>query len=334
MAPERLNGSNYSYGADIWHASPAQSGIRRSGMPQGVAGYHPVMRQRRSSAAPLMVAGYRPKGWLVITHRSSPSPSPSPSPPPSPSPGRLASSCSRCCSESSPTRTRRTTSDYSRSSWTRRSAHPIPNPKTLTLTLTPTLTLTHHGRGGTVQHTHTGVRAHTALGPCTPSAWARLRTAAAPFCSTPAAPLQHPCSTPAVPLQRPCWPLQRPCSTPAAPLQRPCSAACLIVHCVVTGAERAREYLLERARRVCQLVPEQERDQAPERQRLVETPLVAQAPYRRHAALRVAREDDAMIGLLVSRLEESLDRNPRSCALEMHTLIDVLYFFFKRYGIT
>ena len=103
-----------------------------------------------------------------------------------------------------------------------------------------------------------------------------------------------------------------------------CCAACLTVHCVVTGAERAREHLLERARRVCQLVPEQERDQAPERQRLVEAPLVAQAPYRRHAAIRIAREDDAMIGLLVSRLEESLDRNPRSCALEMHTLIDVL----------
>ena len=84
-----------------------------------------------------------------------------------------------------------------------------------------------------------------------------------------------------------------------------CCAACLTV---VAGAERAREHLLERARRVRQLVPEQERDQAPKRQRLVETPLVAQAPYRRHAAIRIAREDDAMIGLLVSRLEESLDR--------------------------
>ena len=84
------------------------------------------------------------------------------------------------------------------------------------------------------------------------------------------------------------------------------------------GAERAREHLLERARRVCQLVPEQERDQAAERQRLVEAPLVAQAPYRRHAAIRVARKDDAMnLVLLFSRLDEPLD--PYGCALEMHT---------------
>ena len=27
MAPERLNGSNYSYGADIWQATMAQSGL-------------------------------------------------------------------------------------------------------------------------------------------------------------------------------------------------------------------------------------------------------------------------------------------------------------------
>ncbi len=61
------------------------------------------------------------------------------------------------------------------------------------------------------------------------------------------------------------------------------------------GAERARDNLLKRARRVCQLVREQERHQAAERQRLVEAPLAAQAPYRRHAAIRVARKDDAMI---------------------------------------
>ena len=96
--------------------------------------------------------------------------------------------------------------------------------------------------------------------------------------------------------------LQGCCRGTAGVLQG-CCAACLTVYCAVTGAERAREHFLERARRVCQLVPEQERDQAPERQRLVETPLVAQAPYRRHAAIRIAREDDAMIGLLVSRLE-------------------------------
>ena len=36
MAPERLNGSNYSYGADIWQASLAQSGVRRSGIPKGL----------------------------------------------------------------------------------------------------------------------------------------------------------------------------------------------------------------------------------------------------------------------------------------------------------
>ena len=87
------------------------------------------------------------------------------------------------------------------------------------------------------------------------------------------------------------------------------------------GAERAREHLLERARRVCQLVPEQERDQAAERQRLVEAPLVAQAPYRRHAAIRVARKDDAIGSadpVVSSRLYRRTTR-PLSCALEMRT---------------
>ena len=59
-----------------------------------------------------------------------------------------------------------------------------------------------------MQHTHTGVRAHTPLGPCTPSAWAPL---AHRSCSTPAAPLQRPCSA---------------CSAPAVP---GCCAACLTV---------------------------------------------------------------------------------------------------------
>merc|ERR1712166_1197826 len=78
--------------------------------------------------------------------------------------------------------------------------------------------------------------------------------------------------------------------------------ALLTVHCVGAGAERARDDLLKRARRVCQLVREQERHQAAERQRLVEAPLAAQAPYRRHAAIRVARKDDAMIFAGFSRL--------------------------------
>lgn len=98
-------------------------------------------------------------------------------------------------------------------------------------------------------------------------------------------------------------------------------AAFLTVHCMGAGAERAREHLLERARRVCQLVPEQERDQAAERQRLVEAPLVAQAPYRRHAAIRVARKDDAIgsaVPVVSSRLYRRTTR-PLSCALEMRT---------------
>ena len=84
------------------------------------------------------------------------------------------------------------------------------------------------------------------------------------------------------------------------------------------GAERAREHLLERARRVCQLVPEQERDQAAERQRLVEAPLVAQAPYRRHAAIRVARKDDA-IGSAVpgSCLRGSMDQPLDPCRVHL-----------------
>ena len=97
-------------------------------------------------------------------------------------------------------------------------------------------------------------------------------------------------------------------------------AAFLTVYCMDAGAERAREHLLERARRVCQLVPEQERDQAAERQRLVEAPLVAQAPYRRHAAIRVARKDDAMnLGSAVFAARRTTRPLRYGCALEMHT---------------
>ena len=219
MAPERLNGSNYSYGADIWHASLGQSGMRRGGMPQGVAGYHPLMRQRRSPAARQLRSW-----WLVIAHRSSPSPSPSPSPPaltltplaltptltlarsfglimlemllgkfPYPHQENYFRLLSLIMDEEVP------------SPSPQPSPSPNPNPNSLS------------ARGYRATHTYPGS--------CTPSAWAPL---AHRSCSTPAAPLQHPCSTPAAPLQHPCStpaaPLQHPCSTPAAPLRCPCGA--------------------------------------------------------------------------------------------------------------
>jgi len=72
MAPERLNGSNYSYGADIWHASLAQSGVRRSGIPKGWLVITP------DAAAP-QLGSSAPGGWLSPTDRR-PHPHPRPHP--------------------------------------------------------------------------------------------------------------------------------------------------------------------------------------------------------------------------------------------------------------